>query len=145
MKRWWIPVCVVLALVLGGVAVWQLAVQSEPSDNNASEASVEDGGEGSDRAPTEEEIEELVSKLASQDRETFLTVWPSDFEYLVGEEAVQSLMVPEGSVVTASASSWSDDYNCWTIDVTIEASGEPLERTLLLGLNENQWRIYGTR
>lgn len=126
------------------VAAWYFATKVPQPENSELQVSTVENEE--DRAPTTEEIEELVSRLASQDQDTFLGAWSPGLEKLIREEAVRDLMVPEGSKVTTSDPLWSDDEDCWTIDVTIETSGyEPVERTLLLGLDENQWYVYETR
>jgi len=142
-RRKALMIIVTSLLVVGAATVWYFVTNTSQPEGGESQVSTSENEEN--RAPTTEEIEELVSKLSSQDQSVFLDAWIPGLEGLIGEEVVRDLMVPQGSVVTTSDPLWSDDCSCWTINATVEVSdSESIERTLLLELTENQWRIYGT-
>lgn len=142
MRRWLTPVIVAVLAVVVVFAVWQLIILPELNDESSPETTVEEDGE-SIPAPTEEEIQVLVAQLESRDMDVFLQAWVSDLEELLEEEVIrEEFMVPEGSIITPSDPSWSDDNDGWTIDMTIEAPNhEPIMRTMILEYFEDQWRI----
>lgn len=143
MRRWWkLVLGVVLFLVVSVVVVWQLIPQQEQGNESVTEVVVEEDGE-SQPTPTVEDIEVLASQVESQDKEVFLDAWDADLESVVGEDAVRELlMVPEGSIVTASNPMWSDEDGGWTIDITIESpDNESITRTMVIGYVEGQLRI----
>lgn len=139
MQRWLASICVGVLLVLG-IAACQWTAQSEPSNDQSATVVEKDNRT---QSPAEEEVEELTSKLASRDEETFLEAWHPELLNHIDDEAVKAkLMAPEGSVITMSGPVWSDSVGCWTADITIEVSGyDVVERTMCLVRIEGQWYI----
>ena len=138
MRRWLAPIIGVVLML--GIAACQQTPQQEPRGDQSATTI-----EGDERVrPLAEEVEELASKLASRDEETFLEVWHPELQSHIDDEAVkEKLMAPEGSVITMSDPVWSDVVGCWTADITIKASGyESVERTMCLVLVEGQWYIW---